>query len=101
LYRFEKFHNTHYHPYNKDISSQYSSKLLSTITQDIKHKFINRWIRHKDKDEFWVYDTTSISSYSKLLKQIQYGYNKENDKLEQLNLSVVFGEKSNLSCPTL
>jgi len=96
LYRFEKFHNTHYHPYNKDISSQYSSKLLSTITQDIKHKFINRWIRHKDKDEFWVYDTTSISSYSKLLKQIQYGYNKENDKLEQLNLSVVFGEKSNL-----
>jgi transposase len=62
----------------------------------MKHKFINRWIRHKDKDEFWVYDTTSISSYSKLLKQIQYGYNKENDKLEQLNLSVVFGEKSNL-----
>jgi len=51
---------------------------------------------HKDEKEFWAYDTTSISSYSEQLRQIQYGHNKENDLLAQLNLAVVFGESSNL-----
>ena len=46
--------------------------------------------------EFWAYDTTSISSYSETLRQVQYGYNKEHDPLPQLNLAVVYGESSNL-----
>ena len=96
LYRFEKWSILHKHPFNKNISSQQSSELFASITDESKVKFFKQWARHKDKDEFWAYDTTSISSYSKLLKQIQYGHNKEDDKLAQLNLAVVFGEKSNL-----
>jgi len=46
--------------------------------------------------EFWAYDITSISSYSEHLRQVQYGLNKESDPLPQLNLALVFGEKSNL-----
>ncbi len=96
LYRFEKWNLLHKHPYDKDISSQRSSELFSSITEDTKVKFFKRWSRHKDKDEFWAYDTTSISSYSEQLKQIQYGHNKESDPLAQLNLAIVFGENSNL-----
>ncbi len=55
-----------------------------------------RWGRHKADTEFWAYDTTSISSYSEQLRQIQYGHNKENDLLAQLNLAIVYGESSNL-----
>jgi transposase len=59
-------------------------------------KFFKLQGKRKIDNEFFAYDTTSISSYSKTLKQVQYGYNKENDKLPQINLAVVFGEKSNL-----
>ena len=96
LYRFEKWSTLHKHPYDKDISSQMSSKLFASITEESKVKFFKEWAKHKAKDEFWAYDTTSISSYSEQLKQVQYGYNKEDDKLAQLNLAIVFGEKSNL-----
>jgi len=96
LYRFEKWNILHKHPYNKNISSQMSSELFAFITEEAKTRFFKEWIRYKNKDEFWAYDTTSISSYSQILKQIQYGHNKENDPLAQLNLAIVFGQKSNL-----
>lgn len=96
LYRFEKWGLLHKHPYGKDISSQKSSELFASITEDDKNRFFKLWGKHKDKDEFWAYDTSSISSYSEQLKQIQYGHNKESDPLAQLNLAVVFGELSNL-----
>jgi transposase len=37
-----------------------------------------------------------LSSYSETLKQVQYGFNKENDRLPQLNVALVFGQESNL-----
>ena len=37
-------------------------------------------------------DTTTLSSYSETLKQVQYGHNKEHDLLPQLNLALVFGQ---------
>ena len=43
-----------------------------------------------------AYDISTISSYSQCLKQVQYGKNKENDRLPQINLALVFGEQSNL-----
>ena len=96
LMRFEKWGNTHKHPFNKNISSQRSSELFASISEDDKMKFFELQGKRKVDDEFFAYDTTSISSYSKSLKQVQYGHNKENDKLAQINLAIVFGEKSNL-----
>ena len=51
--------------------------------------------RRLDK-EYLAYDISTISSYSQCLKQVQYGKNKENDRLPQINLALVFGEQSNL-----
>jgi transposase len=96
LMRFEKWGNTHKHPYGKNITSQRSSELFASISEDDKMNFFKLQGKRKIDNEFFAYDTTSISSYSKSLKQVQYGHNKENDKLPQINLAVVFGEKSNL-----
>ena len=41
-------------------------------------------------------DTTTISSYSETLSQVQLGKNKEDDKLPQLKLLLMFGELSGL-----
>lgn len=96
LYRFEKWGNLHKHPHGKNITSQRSSELFATITEEAKTEFFRLQGRRRTEKEFWVYDITSISSYSETLKQVQYGKNKENDPLPQLNLALVFGETSNL-----
>jgi transposase len=96
LYRFEKWAAIHRHPYGKDIPSQRSSELFMGITEESVHKFFRLQGKRRLEKEYWVYDTTSISSFSEALKQVQYGFNKEDDRLPQFNLALVFGEQSNL-----
>jgi transposase len=96
LYRFEKWGSLHRHPYSNNITSQRSSELFASITEEAKSKFFLLQGRRRTEEEFWAYDTTTISSYSECLRQVQHGFNKENDRLPQLNLALVFGEKTNL-----
>ena len=96
LYRFEKWSSLHKHPYGKNITSQRSSEIFASITEEAKHKFFRLQGKRRTEKEFWAYDISSISSYSQYLKQVQYGRNKESDPLPQLNLALVFGETSNL-----
>lgn len=96
LSRFEKWGSLHKHPYRQDIPSQRSSELFMSISDEAKSRFFKLQGKRRVEKEFWAYDTTSISSYSQVLKQVQYGVNKEYDKLPQLNLALVFGEQSNL-----
>ncbi len=96
LYRFEKWSGLHKHPYGKDIPSQRSSEIFGSITEEAMKKFFHLQGKRRMEKEFWAYDITSISSYSEHLRQVQYGLNKESDHLPQLNLALVFGEKSNL-----
>lgn len=96
LYRFEKWNLTHKHPYGQDIASPRSSELFSMISDDQVTRFLRLQAKRRVEDEYWAYDSSSISSYSETLNQVQWGRNKENDKLPQINLLLVFGEKSGL-----
>jgi transposase len=96
LYRFEKWGGLHRHPYGKNMTSQRSSELFASITEEDKQHFFKLQGKRRSEKEYWAYDITSISSYSQCLRQVQYGKNKEDDRLAQLNLALVFGETSNL-----
>lgn len=96
LYRFEKWSALHKHPYGTNITSQRSSELFASITEESKQRFFIIQGKRRLEKEFWAYDTTTLSSYSETLKQVQYGYNKEHDRLPQLKLALVFGQESNL-----
>lgn len=96
LYRFEKWNLTHKHPYGQDIASPRSSELFGSIKDDQITKFLRLQAKRRVEDEYWAYDSSSISSYSETLNQVQWGKNKEIDKLPQINLLLVFGEKSGL-----
>ncbi len=69
LYRFEKWHVTHKHPYGKCIDSPRSSELFASITDEQKETFFRLQAKRRIEDEYWAYDSTSISSYSKGLKR--------------------------------
>jgi len=96
LSRFPKWASTHVHPFGHNIPSQRSSELFGSIHEDGKQNFFIKQSRRRLETEFLAYDTTSVSSYSKSLKQVKYGINKEHDPLPQLNLALLFGENSRL-----
>lgn len=96
LFRFEKWSALHKHPYGKEIPSQRSSEVFADIAEETRNKFFKLQARRRQEDEYWAYDTTSLSSYSQTLRQVQYGKNKEEERLPQINLALVFGGKSGL-----
>lgn len=96
LSRFPRFSAMHRHPYGRVISSQRSSEIFKGIEESQRLKFFKLQGKRRLSREYLVYDTTSISSYSECLKQVKYGYNREHDKLPQINLALLFGENSRL-----
>ncbi len=96
LSRFPMWSDIHKHPHGTVIPSQRSSELFASITDDARERFFKLQGKRRSQEEFWAYDTTSISSYSKSLKQVRYGVNKDHDPLPQINLALLFGETSNL-----
>ena len=96
LSRFPKWAATHKHPYEKNISSQRSSELFADMSNSSRERFFYKQGKRRAEKEFWAYDTTSISSYSKCLKQVKHGVNKDHDPLPQINLAMLFGETSGL-----
>ena len=96
LSRFPKWDRTHYHPYGRCIPSQRSSDLFSLVTDEAKERFFRLQGKRRMENEYWAYDTTSISSYSESLKQVKNGLNKDHDPLPQINLALLFGEDSGL-----
>lgn len=94
--RFPRWALTHAHPYGKNIPSQRSSELFGAIGEEGKQRFFQLQTNRRMEDEYLMYDTTSISSYSKLLKQVRWGVNKDHDHLAQINLAMVYGESSRL-----
>lgn len=56
---------------------------------DGRESFFRRWIRHLGFPEALICDSTSISSYSSNLELAEYGYNRDNENLPQVNLCMV------------
>ncbi|BBB89567.1 MAG TPA: transposase [Methylomusa anaerophila] len=96
LSRFSHWQKLHIHPYGDDIASQRSSELFQSIDEKARMSFFEKQGKRRIEKEYWAFDITTISSYSEVLKQVKNGKNKENDRLPQLNLALLFGEESGL-----
>ena len=87
---------THSHPYGEILTDQRITEVLRSITTDGKQTFFTKWMKKSLEDDYLCYDITSISSYSELNEYIKYGHNRDNENLPQLNLAMLFGQKSGL-----
>ena len=87
---------SHAHPYGEPLTDQRITEILRSITIDGKQTFFSRWMKKVLEDDYLCYDITSISSYSELNEYIKYGHNRDNEKLPQLNLAMLFGQNSGL-----
>ena len=72
------------------------SKLFSSITEEERNNFFKNWIRVKGEQEYIAYDITSISTYSRKIDIAEWGYNRDNDALPQVNLGMYYGVTSHM-----
>lgn len=66
------------------------------ITETERICFFNDWMKRKGKEEYLAYDVTSISSYGQGMENLEWGYNRDKEKLPQINLGMYYGEESRL-----
>jgi transposase len=79
-----------------DMSSQRISELLHEITEEDRSKFYTMWIKYRSEREYLALDITSISTWSHLIEDVQWGYNRDHDPLPPINLCMLMGEDSGL-----
>jgi transposase len=58
--------------------------------------FFKLWTRERAGDRYLAYDVTSFSSYAKGIEDTEWGYNRDGDKLPQVNLGCYMGYESAL-----
>jgi transposase len=81
---------------NCNMSSQRISELLNEIKIEKILEFWEEWSILREEKEYLALDITSISSYANLINELEFGYNRDGEKLPQINLCMLFGEESGL-----
>lgn len=80
------------------LSSQQISKLLNKIgsNNESRTTFFKKWIRQQDKQTGSWIDITSFSSYAKNIDFCEWGYNRDKEKLPQINLGMLLGDPTKI-----
>jgi transposase len=82
--------------YPTNLTSQSVSNLLLQISETDRSKFFKSWFDYRSEKEFLTMDITSISSWSELIEDVEWGYNRDHDNLPQINLCLLVGLDSRL-----
>jgi transposase len=83
--------------HSKPLDSSAITRFLESITKSDAETFLRVWIQSKaDRKGLYCFDITSISSYAKGLSGVEWGYNRDKEKLPQINLALLTGIASGL-----
>jgi transposase len=82
--------------YPASLSSSGISRLLQSITCQEQEQFFAKWSEFRREQEYLALDITSVSSYSQLIDEVEWGYNRDGENLPQVNLCLLLGESSHL-----
>jgi transposase len=96
LSRCEMWSENHHHPSNQPISSQRISELLKQVTENSRQFFLSLWLKKLLENDLLCYDLTSISSYAAANEYVRWGHNRDKERLPQVNLAMLFGQKSRM-----
>jgi transposase len=87
---------THYNPTDQEIGLNKFSEFFKDIEKEKIDEFLNLWIQKHIENESIAYDITSISTYSSNLTLSEFGYNRDKDKLPQINMAMYYGYNSSV-----
>ena len=97
FYLFRFWLDENYLPEVKKLDSSASSTLFEELGKKEKQRLlcVEKWIKHLHLNALF-FDISSISSYSKQIDFIEWGYNRDKEALAQLNIGMVFCEEKRL-----
>lgn len=78
------------------LSSQRISELLLSLPPQGREAFYGSWHAAHNDVGYLALDITSESSYSELIEDVEWGYNRDHEQLPQVNLCMMVGETSRL-----
>jgi transposase len=78
------------------LTSQTASALFSSITHDERMAFFRLWASNQKAGSFLAYDVTSFSTWAEGIQDTEWGYNRDGEKLPQINLGCYLSEDSGL-----
>ena len=79
------------------LSDRSASELFAAIDAKVIENFFKSWIKLNYSHNGTVfYDVTSLSTYSQNLNEAEYGYNRDNENLPQLNLGILLDKDTSL-----
>jgi transposase len=98
LYLFPYWLDEQYLPGVKKLHSPDISQLCESLgrLQTKRSDFIQNWVNKLKPVRGIYYDITSISGYSTNIDFIEWGYNRNQEKLPQLNMGVAFCQNNSL-----
>jgi transposase len=79
-----------------DLGSQRISELLHAVSDEDRIEFYRGWSQYRSEREYLALDITSISSWSSLIEDVEWGYNRDHENLPQINVCMLMGEHSRL-----
>lgn len=68
------------------MSGQGISELLISFGHKERSDFYSRWCMYVCEKEYVALDITSVSSYSKNIGCMEWGYNRDGENLPQVNI---------------
>ena len=71
------------------LSSQRVSELLERLKDDKINMFFKLWAQKHAKGGNQLFDLTSVSTYGKRNPYAEYGYNRDGESLEQVNMALL------------
>ena len=74
---YEDWHDEVYPHGDVRLSSADISRVFQSIDYDSRMEFFKTWIYARDPAEYIAYDVTSVSSYSKGIETLAWGYNRD------------------------
>ena len=78
------------------LSSISATYLFSSITHEEKMSFFKAWAALQPHQEYLAYDVTSFSTYAVEINDAEWGYNRDEEKLPQINFGCYLDQKNGL-----
>ena len=78
------------------LTSPNASVLFSSITYKERMAFFKEWSSRHSTNGYLAYDVTSFSTYATGIHDAEWGYNRDNDNLPQINLGCYVNQENKL-----
>ena len=73
------------------------SKMFEALSDNnARTAFFKDWIKKRKEKELIAYDVTSISTYARGIEDAEWGYNRDNEELPQINYAMFYSQESQL-----